>query len=155
MKLAALILVPTALTLLGLSPIVSLAQAPPPASPSPSPAAPAAASATVDMFQFMEKELNPAFTEVSYQLFHARKPGAEPSPELHAALERLKEKAAQLARAPQGQGEKGASFRIHAVQLQIAVRGLSEASLSQDEAQISMWLTHVSSVCTSCHSEYQ
>ncbi|MDY7229271.1 hypothetical protein [Hyalangium rubrum] len=139
MKLYALILVPTTLALAGH------------ASPPSTTNAPAAS----DMARFMEKDLNPAFTDVSYQLFHARKPGDEPSPELLAAFERLTAKSAQLARSPLGQGEKGASFRIHAVQLQIAVRGLSEASLSQDEAQIGMWLTHVSSVCNSCHAEYR
>jgi cytochrome c556 len=140
MKRLPLILVCTALALTGLGPFIRAAHA-------------TEATATKDVQQFMEKELNPAFTDVSYLLFHVRKPGEKPSAELLAAFERLSEKSSQLARHPQGQSEAGASFRTHAVQLQLAVRGLAEASQSADEAKIELWLTHVSSVCQSCHAE--
>jgi cytochrome c556 len=140
MKPLALILVLSALV--GMGPLMP-----------PAHAAEADTAAPKDVRQFMEKELNPAFTDVSYQLFHVRKPGEKPNAELLAAFERLLEKSSQLASGAQGQREAGDSFRRYAAQLHVAVRGLAEASQSGDEAQIDTWMTHVSSVCQSCHAE--
>lgn len=145
MKLTTLLL-SSAIAALGLGPLIQ----PPPAA-----LAPGLPPPTADLRQFMEKELNSALTDASYQLFHVRKPGAEPAPELLEALDRLSEKSSQLARHPMSQGEAGASFRIYAVQLQIAVRGLADASMSEDDTQQRLWMTHVTSVCNSCHAEYR
>ncbi|WP_224365946.1 hypothetical protein [Hyalangium versicolor] len=148
MKTTTLLLSST-LAVLGLGPHLQ-PTAPPTPSAVPSPAAPAP-----DLQQFMEKELNSALTDVSYQVFHARRSGDAPAPELVEALERLSTKASLLAHHPRGQDADGTSFRIYSVQLQVAVRGLTEASLEGDEVQQRFWMTHVSSVCNSCHAEYR
>ncbi|HEX8698858.1 MAG TPA: hypothetical protein VF815_08475, partial [Myxococcaceae bacterium] len=121
MKRSALILVCTALALMGLELFI--------------PPAHASNASSKNMQQFMEKDLNPAFTDVSYLLFQVRKPGEKPNAELRSAFERLLERTSQLKLHPRSQGEQGASFRNHAVQLHTAVRGLADASQSGDEAQ--------------------
>jgi len=147
MKLHALILVCAAPALLGLEPFGPPAHAAETATVAQAPAG------TKSLQQFMEKELNPAFTDVSYLLFQVRKPGEKPSAELHSAFERLLEKSSQLSRLAQGRVEASSSLRHHAVQFEAAVRGLAEASQSGDEARIDAWMAHVTSACQSCHTQ--
>ncbi len=119
------------------------------ASPAPSPKRRAPAPST-DLREFMTRDLNPAFTDVSYLLYHAPKGAAGWQDRVVASTEKLRDLVDQLSsHAEAGTDEELTSFKVHSVQLRIAARALAAAEPGEREG----WFRQVSAVCNSCHDE--
>jgi cytochrome c556 len=104
----------------------------------------------------MEDRLNPAFTRVSYQLFHAR-PASED--ELLTAAAQLELNARELARKPTSASsvhEADPQFRIYATQLHTYSRALLTAiTEGAERPDLEHWFNHVRASCEACHSQFK
>ena len=102
------------------------------------------------MATVMKERINPAMSELSFQIFHP--PGGQrDEAKVMEALKALNAEAVSLARAPAKTEEP--AFRAGAVLLQASVEGLTAAyQTNESEAEINHWFSHVSAACNGCHS---
>jgi cytochrome c556 len=103
----------------------------------------------------MKEKMNPAFTRVSYNLFHARTPSEA---QLLQAAEQLEQTARELARRPTGDSitETDPQFRVYATQLHTDARALLTALNEQaDRRDVEHWFNHVRASCEACHSQFK
>jgi cytochrome c556 len=115
----------------------------------------ATSDGTLPLRARMKEKVNPAFTRLSYVLFHAAKPSDE---ELQRAAADLEQVSRELARRPLGSGatETNPQFRIYAVQLHTNSQALLttvEEQGSRDELE--HWFNHVRASCEACHSQFK
>jgi len=107
-----------------------------------------------ELSDFMEHRLNPAFTDVSFHLFH-QTGGFTPSETSVAALDRLCLEATELAKKPLPDNPASQPFRTYAVNLATACVGLRDSHLTSDREQTEHWYAHVKASCAACHAHYR
>ena len=109
-----------------------------------------------DVTSFMKHRLNPAFTDVSFHLFHAGGTAEAARPALDKAVARLQAVAEELTRLPPPAEDEALAFRLQAHELQHSVVGLKEALAGGGApAEVTHWFNHVSATCASCHALYR
>jgi cytochrome c556 len=103
-----------------------------------------------DLADTMKTRINPAMSELSFQIFHA--PGGKPDDaKIRAALQTLNAESVALVRSRTLTEEPG--FHAGAVVLQTSIEGLAAAYQTQESPEeINHWFSHVSAACNGCHS---
>ncbi|MEW5847731.1 MAG: cytochrome c [Myxococcota bacterium] len=115
---------------------------------------PTQASAEAQLDVLMRERLNPAFTSVSYELFHRPGPPGDRREDILRALEHLHTQTKALVAFPMPDGDT-IPFRIHATTLHRDVGAMLEAAGSGDDAQVQHWFQHVQATCNGCHEQYR
>ena len=105
----------------------------------------------------MAKDLNPALTEVSFQVFHNRDGGAD---DRLVRVERRARELSALAEdilrfSPRLHADQTDEYLELAVMLRHHASGLREAAQERNVDQTVMWFWHVKNSCISCHKIYR
>jgi hypothetical protein len=103
-----------------------------------------------DLAKVMKNRINPAMSELSFQIFHA--PGGKPDDsKVRESLQILNAESVALAKSHNPTSDP--AFHAGAVLLQASIEGLSAAyQTNESEIEVSHWFSHVSAACNGCHS---
>jgi hypothetical protein len=110
-----------------------------------------------DLKRIMEKALNPAATEIAFQLFHHRQaPEGERFGRMAARARELSDLArGVLERIPPKHSDRLDDYREFAVMLRHYSSGLLESATERNADQAVLWYWHVKNTCASCHRIYR